>query len=163
MGHLEKVFGLAACFPAQFHVKILSGELIGRLAGEAFLVSGSEDLAHNFRCGIHDQVHHFFFHFGDHAGLIEFHSLTGFNENVLCVTDSLLDVFLRLGVAGETAFFDDALGIGIRFAKDLLAAGFGLGELLFDLRGVRLASSMVRRRSSKMAITGAKANFLRIM
>ena len=54
MGHVEKVFGLAACFPAQFHVRILGGELIGRLAGEAFLVGWSEDLADNFRCGIHD-------------------------------------------------------------------------------------------------------------
>ena len=79
MGHLEEIFGLAACFPAQFHVGILSGELIGRLAGEAFLIGRCEDLADDFRCGVHNQVHHFFFHFGDHAGLIEFHSLTGFD------------------------------------------------------------------------------------
>ena len=48
-------------------------------------------------------------------------------------------MFLGLGVAGEAAFFDNALGIGIGFAKDFLAADLGLRELLFDFGRVRLS------------------------
>lgn len=141
MGHLEEIFGLAAGFPAQFHVGILSRELIGRLVGEAFLIGRCENLANHFCCGVHNQVHHFFFHFGDHAGLIEFNRFAGFDEDVFCVADGLLDMFLRLGIAGEAAFFDDALGISIGFAKDLLAADFRFGELLFDFLSVGLGLS----------------------
>jgi hypothetical protein len=74
----------------------------------------------------------------------------------------LLDVLLSGRLAGRAAFLDDALGVGIGLAENFLTTNLGLGELLFDFSAFACPSSIVRRRCSKIAMIGPKANFLRI-
>ena len=83
--------------------------------------------------------------------------ILGFGDDTLGVLDGLLELLLADGVAGCARLFQQLGRFFVGLAKDFLITQLSVGELLLMRSALCWPSSILRRRSASILMTGPKA------